>query len=150
MKKITLRQAQKEDLLFLYNVSTQGLQPVVEALSSAPETFEEFDRTFIPEQVQVIQYEGENVGRLRVVRSKESIYIAGIQILPEFQRKGIGTKIFEDLIQEAEELHVPITLEVHEVNTSARTFYAKLGFTQIGVVEDKPKLILQYTPHKKI
>lgn len=146
MKNVTLRQAQKEDLLFLYDVSIQAIRPVVELLKSETETFEAFKDKFKSEEAQVIQYGEEDVGRLRVVRSKESIYVGGIQILPLFQRKGIGTKVLGELIREAEELQIPIVLEVHEVNASARSFYTKLGFVQIDVVKDKPKLVLQYSP----
>lgn len=148
MKNVTLRQSQQEDLLFLYEVSTLALQSLIEALCSTQETLEEFKETFVPEKVQVIQYGGEDVGRLRVVRSEEVIDICGIQILPAFQRKGIGTKIFEGLIREAEKLRIPLMLEVHEVNASARSFYAKFGFIQIDEIKDKSKLILQYTPHE--
>jgi ribosomal protein S18 acetylase RimI-like enzyme len=95
-------------------------------------------------EVQVIQYEGKDIGRLRVVRSKEEIYIGGIQILPEFQSKGIGSAVVKDLIEESEELKIPITLEVHGVNTSANIFYSKLGFK--FVEQKKNQSVLKYSP----
>lgn len=144
MKNVTLRQAQEKDLLFLYDVLTRAMQPVVDALHSTKKTLAEFEKTFEPEKIQVIQYDGKDIGRLRVVRSNETIYIGGLQILPEFQGNGIGTEIMEQLITESNLLGIPITLEVHEINLKAKAFYMKLGFKPSEVVNGK--LHLKYAP----
>jgi ribosomal protein S18 acetylase RimI-like enzyme len=87
------------------------------------------------------------VGRLRVVRSGESIYIGGIQIPPEHQGKGIGTALFADLIKESEETKLPITLEVHDVNENALNFYIGLGFVSTG--HQGNKTLMEYRPATK-
>jgi len=144
IKKFTLRQATEEDLAFLYNVSTEAMRPVVEALGHKEKGLSEYKEKFEPEKIQIIQSSGKDIGRLRVVRSSESIYIGGIQILPEFQGQGIGTAILEELIKESNEQNIPIILEVHNVNTKARAFYERLGFTKTEVMGEK--LILKYFP----
>lgn len=147
----TLRSATEADLPFLFKVSTEAMEPVHEALHPGEEfneeqEFEKYKNKFEPNKIQVIQYEGKDVGRLRVVRSSESIYIGGIQILPEFQGKGIGTALFTELIEESEQTGVPITLEVHDVNQSAINFYKKLGFKESGKEENK--MVMKFTPEK--
>jgi len=107
----TLRKATDEDLAFLRTLSKA-----------------EFDPTLI----DVIQYEGKDVGRLRIVRSPEYVYIGGIQILPEFQNKGIGTALFSELKEESKKTGVPIILEVHDENAAAMSFYKELGFEETG------------------
>jgi GNAT superfamily N-acetyltransferase len=129
----SLRKAKQEDLLFLYKVSTNAMRPVSERLNPGKQINEEqefakYKERFDPQKIEVIQYEGKDVGRLRVVRSPESIYIGGIQILPEFQGKGLGTALFKALIDESNATNLPIVLEVHDVNEQAIAFYTKLGF----------------------
>ncbi|MCR4279500.1 MAG: GNAT family N-acetyltransferase, partial [Candidatus Zambryskibacteria bacterium] len=90
--------------------------------------------------------EGKDIGRLRIVRSPESISIGGIQILPEFQGRGIGTAIVKDLIVESETTGTPITLEVHYINEQAISFYKNLGFQETGKTEKQ--FLMEYRPKK--
>lgn len=87
---------------------------------------------------------GKDIGRLRIVRSPESIYIGGIQILPEWQGKGIGKALFSDIIAESDSSGIPIDLEVHHVNESAVAFYKKLGFEEVGKTEKQ--IEMRYIP----
>lgn len=143
----TLRKSTAEDVTFLFNVSTRAMRPVVEAVHpdkvfDRVEEFKLYQNKFIPTEIEVIQFQSIDIGRLRIVRSAESIYIGGIQILPEFQNRGIGTVIVTDLIQESNSVGIPITLEVHEVNTKALNFYKKLGFVEVG--REEGKLSMRY------
>lgn len=152
MSVYTLRTATPDDLQFLYRVSAEAMCPVVEALHGSgkqdkEKEFRKYKENFEPEKIQVIQFNGKDIGRLRVVRSPESIYIGGIQILPEFQGKGVGSAIVSDLIKESHKLHIPITLEVHDVNTRAMAFYKKYGFVESGRQEDLKKAVLTYYPN---
>ncbi len=147
MQAFTLRKAKREDLDFLFKVSTEAMQPVADALGdikSENERRAEYEEKFNPENIDIIQFEGTDVGRLRVVRSPESIYVGGVQILPEFQRRGIGTALFTELIDECKKTEVPITLEVHDVNTNAMNFYKGLGFKEDGKTEKQT--ILKFIP----
>lgn len=100
------------------------MRPVVETLNPAKivdsdEEFKAYEAKFKPEEIDVVQYEGTDVGRLRVVRTAASIYIGGLQILPEFQDMNIGRTLLSELIEESNRSGIPITLEVHDVNTKA-------------------------------
>ncbi len=148
VRVFTLRKAkQQEDLDFLFKVSTAAMQPVADALGdrkSEAERRAAYEEKFNPEDIDVIQFEGTDVGRLRVVRSPDSIYVGGIQILPEFQGKGIGTALFTELVEESKKTGVPIMLEVHDVNTNAMNFYKDLGFKEDGKTEKQT--ILKFVP----
>lgn len=135
--KVTLRRATENDLEFLFGVATEAMQHVSERLHpgrvvNKDEELQKYKDLFEPNEVQIIQYKGQDVGRLRVVRTTKSIYVGGIQILPVFQGKGIGGAIFADLIEESKRLGIPVELEVHDVNSAARAFYKKLGFVEAG------------------
>jgi ribosomal protein S18 acetylase RimI-like enzyme len=145
----SLRGAVRSDLEFLFKCSTEAMKPTVEKLNpdivfDYETEFAKYTNKFNHTEIQVIQYDGFDVGRLRVVRSKESIYVGGIQILPEFQGKGIGGAIFNELIQESDETKIPIILEVHDINTRAIDFYKKLGFVKVD--KEKEKTVLKYSP----
>ncbi len=150
-KPFTLRKATEEDLAFLFNVSTEAMRPVADRSDAAGRKSEEvrlaeYKAKFIPDAIEVIQHEGEDVGRLRVVRSEDSIYVGGIQILPEFQGKGIGTALFTELIEESNQKRIPIILEVHDVNSGAISFYKNLGFVEGEKVNDQT--VMRYIPAK--
>lgn len=65
---------------------------------------------------------------------------ASVAVLSEFWNQGIGTKLFETLIQIAEENKdiLQIELEFIEGNSRARALYEKMGFRITGV---KPNAI---------
>ncbi len=152
MKKVTLRESTAEDLPFLYDVAVRAMEPILKLSNRPNPTFEEYKERYNvkdeSEKIQVVQYEGKDVGRLRVVRSAESIYIGGFQILPELQNMGIGTEVMRDLMKESDDTKIPITLEVSNSNPKARQFYDRLGFK--FVKSEGNESVLQYDPINNI
>src|SRR5207237_1281307 len=82
---------------------------------------------------QVIERDGEPVGRLYVARWEKEIRIIDITLLPEFRGTGIGTKLLRDLQEEARVAGKSLTIHVERFN-HAMGLYQRLGFEQ---VEDK-------------
>jgi len=80
----------------------------------------------------VIEVDGRKAGRLRVVRTHEQIELAGIQLVPGHQSRGIGTRIITDLLAEATDAGLPMTLSVEKDNPRARALYLRLGFVVTG------------------
>ena len=148
-KTYALRPATESDLEFLFRVSTEAMKPVGKALHpdkvfDEEAEFKKYQTKFVPDDIEIVISNGVDVGRLRIVRDGESIYVGGIQILPEFQRQGIGTSIFDDLISESSRTKSPITLEVHDVNLIAVDFYKKIGFQSVG--KEVNKILMKFTP----
>ncbi|WP_232052338.1 GNAT family N-acetyltransferase [Nocardia cyriacigeorgica] len=54
--------------------------------------------------------------------------IGGLFVDPDAQKLGIGRQLVEHALR----LHGKVTLDVFELNASARAFYAHLGFREIG------------------
>ncbi|MBU0750050.1 GNAT family N-acetyltransferase [Patescibacteria group bacterium] len=147
----SLRQATRDDLPFLFKVSTDAMRPVTAALNpgrefNEEEEFAKYEEKFEPEKIKVIQYEGHDVGRLRVVRTPESIYIGGLQILPEFQGMGIGSAINQELIDESNRTGIPIISEVHHVNEKNLHIKEKFGFKEIS--RNETQVVMKYTPKR--
>lgn len=82
--------------------------------------------------MQVIQYNGWDVGMLWIQERAEEIYLAGLEILPQFQRRGIGTEVVRGLIERGRREGKPVALQVLKVNREARDLYQRLGFGVTG------------------
>jgi ribosomal protein S18 acetylase RimI-like enzyme len=74
----------------------------------------------------------------------EDLYIGGLQILPEYRGKWIGTTILERLIEESKETLKSIRLEVFHSNTLAFKLYKKLDFRVID--SNQIQKIMVYQP----
>jgi GNAT superfamily N-acetyltransferase len=69
----------------------------------------------------------EPIGRLYVDAGAAEIRLIDIALLPEEQRKGLGTALLQQLIEEARTASLPLTLHV-EQSSPARRLYERLGF----------------------
>lgn len=83
----------------------------------------------------VIRSDNHSVGRLRLLRVPGYIEIAGLQIHPNSQRRGIGTVVITAILDEAAHAGVPVELNVDRGNFGAQRLYARLGFRRIGAVD---------------
>lgn len=147
-QKTSLRKAEETDQRFLFGVVRSAMQPVYEAsgqvVKSDDEAFVEFQEKFDANDVSVIQYEGKDVGRLRVVRTLDNIFVGGIHLLPEYQGLGIGSSVLTTLIEESKLTATPIVLEVRDVNLKATALYEKLGFVEQHQRDNM--IIMEYKP----
>ena len=80
----------------------------------------------------IICLEQEKIGRLIVNQSTSELRLVDISLLPQFRNLGVGTKIITDLLNEAEEKNLPVSLTVAQNNPLAFCLYQKLGFQIVG------------------
>lgn len=100
--------------------------------------------------LSVIEENGRVVGRLRIVRDiaadrKDSaqsrrIELAGMQLRPGSQGRGIGTAIIRELQSEAVRHGVPLELRVEKDNPHARRLYERLGFVIFEEGDDEQSM----------
>lgn len=96
---------------------------------------------------EIILFKEEPVGRLYVERGKKEMRIIDIALLPHACRRGIGSKIISELIDEANKTRVILSLSV-EYNNPVLGFYERLGFEQMDqggvylLMEKKPAIAL--------
>lgn len=72
------------------------------------------------------------MGVLHVQERTEELYIASLEILPEYQRRGIGTEILRQLTAAAQRQLKPVALQVLKTNIAARSLYQRMGFGVTG------------------
>ena len=143
--EFTERRVNSSDEEFLYRMHKATMLPYVEITWGAWE--DEWQRAyfhdhFVPDQMTIIQLDGQDVGVMRVQERTEEIYLAILEILPEFQNKGIGTTVIQTLLQKANQHGKPVALKVLKVNLPARSLYQRLGFGVTG--EDTTHYIMAY------
>ena len=150
MLSYRIRPAAADDVGFLADVVIEATR----AQGRLPDDFDELQwrkafGTWTLEQVRgevpdsttsVIEVDNERVGRLRITRSADCIELSGIQLLPDVQRRGIGTAVIEDLKVQAASVGIPLELDVEKDNPDARKLYERLGFVQVDETEDEYKL----------
>lgn len=81
--------------------------------------------------LDVIEVDGERVGRLYVHRGEDDIRIMDIAVAPAFRGRGIGTGLIEELIAEAGSSGRSVSIHV-EMQNPARSLYDRLGFVPVG------------------
>ena len=81
--------------------------------------------------LDVVEVDGESVGRLYVHRGPRDIRVMDIALTPEFRGRGIGSRLLRSLIAEADASGRTLSIHV-EANNPARSLYERLGFRPAG------------------
>jgi ribosomal protein S18 acetylase RimI-like enzyme len=79
----------------------------------------------------VAVYEGQIVGATSMVKNEEYNQLRTIYILPEFQGKGIGSKLYREAVIFCDKSK-KLIVQVATYNTNAIRFYEKHGFVDTG------------------
>ena len=83
----------------------------------------------------IIELDGEPVGRIVVNRPGVMVHIVDHAIVPRLRNRGIGTAIMRALMDEAAQRNIPVRLKVADGNDPSLKLYQRLGF---GVIETAP------------
>jgi ribosomal protein S18 acetylase RimI-like enzyme len=124
---ITLRAASSSDLAFLKELRRASMWKVLtKHYPWVEET--ELERVLIHfESARIIGLGDKDIGLFKVVYGAEHVHLSQIQLLPECQGRGIGSRLISDLQEEVGLLGLSITLNVFRSNT-AIDLYLRLGF----------------------
>jgi ribosomal protein S18 acetylase RimI-like enzyme len=79
----------------------------------------------------VIEQDGEAIGRLYVDRRPDEIRIVDIALLPSHRRQGIGSAFLRDLLDEGARAGLPVSIHVERFNP-ALSLYERLGFQHVS------------------
>jgi ribosomal protein S18 acetylase RimI-like enzyme len=81
-------------------------------------------------QFQIIHLDDKPIGRLYTHRRVNEIRIIDIALLPEFRKRGIGSTLLQEVLEEAKERNLPVSIHVERFNPAIR-LYERLGFHQV-------------------
>lgn len=133
---IQLRPAHPEDVDVLFDLHKATMKEYVERLWSWDEDWQKqrLLEDFDPALTQIVQFQGQDVGVLILHSRPQEWFIARIEVLPEFQNRGIGAALINRVYEMASAQHKPVALQVFKINPASR-LYQRLGFQITGETE---------------
>lgn len=129
------RPARDTDLPFLLQLraATMGPHRQAAGISESLSQRQEKVRSHFA-SANILEIDGRPIGLLKVVRQAEQWELLQLQLSPEFQGQGLGTRLVSELLTEAQAAKVPLRLSVLKVNPACR-LYERLGFKQVSESE---------------
>jgi ribosomal protein S18 acetylase RimI-like enzyme len=141
-----LRKATQDDLQLAYDIRKNALGEYVKRTWGWDEEWQMkyHIEDFNADILSIIEVDGKAAGSLEKYEEEGVIKVSGIYITDEYQGRGIGGDIMNNIINEAVSKNMPVRFQVLKVNTRAKKFYERLGFTVCGENETHHQMI--YNP----
>ena len=138
MTTVGLRPATAADSEFCYQLHKAAMGDYVDAVWGWDEQTQRgyHARAFKPRRWQIITVNGADAGMLSVEYRPDEVYLARIEIRPDLQGQGIGSRIVNALLSEARGRGQDLVLDVLVVNERARALYERLGLSAVAPLGD--------------
>ena len=149
MTPFELRPAIGADSEFCYQLHKAAMGDYVTAIWGWDEQVQRgfHTRAFAPGGWQIITVGGADAGVLNIEYRPAEIYLARIELHPDYQGRGIGTRLVGGLADEARRKGLSLTLEVLAVNHRAQALYQRLGMTEVARPGDSnTKITMRLAP----
>ena len=133
-----MRPCLTSDKDFVYQTKRITMEPyVVKIWGVWDDVFQKgrFNKNFNVDFTQIIQYRGKDIGIFIFEDEPNSIQVDNIQILPEYQNRGIGSHLLNSIISKAKDIRKSVTLQVLKTNPKAKKLYERLGFKMLRETE---------------
>ena len=133
-EEVTTRQAQVEDREFARRAHHAAYREVVERQfgpwdEATQDRF--FGEEWNPDKTQILRFGGADCGYCVIEHRPEDIHLRELVIHPDFQGRGIGTRVLQRLRRAAEASGIPVRLGTFLKNDAVR-LYKRLGFREMG------------------
>lgn len=148
MTTISLRPATPADAEFCYQPHKAAMGDYITAIWGWDEQVQrDFHvRVFDPDHWQIITADGTDIGMINVEYRPDETYLARLELCPDHQGHGVGTRLIRALIDEAGQQGQDLVLDVLTVNRRARALYERLGMKEVATHgEDKMKITMRST-----
>ena len=134
MEELNIRKAYASDREFVFTVKKAAFREYVEQVWGWDDTYQRelHDRRFASQDLRIIQFCGTDVGFLATSRTRQTLKVNQLYILPEYQGRGIGSACMARVLDDASLRQKPVVLQVLKVNTRGVDFYQRLGFIIVG------------------
>lgn len=129
MNRLTTRRASPADFSFVYALHHQEFFAYIDQTWGWQEDaqrkgmrsdFEDFP-------FQIICWNGQAIGAISAIDQGEAVLLKYLAIRSKYQRRGFGTKLLREVLEQADRRDLPVKLTVLRVNP-AKDFYQRLGF----------------------
>ena len=93
-----------------------------------------FEEKWIPNQFEILLYDNNPCGFLSVEDHPDHISVSEIVLAPQFQGRGIGSRLLNEAMQRGRETRSSLRLQVLGENRAIE-LYRRLGFKECGATE---------------
>lgn len=145
--KISFQPAKTADIPFLLNLRKRTMNSYLE--DAGMMISNDYHHARIKEYFadsSIICINGKAVGLIKLSKQEDKLHIRQFQILPALQNKGVGSQVLQLIMKKAQQLNLPITLNVMLKNPAKR-LYEKYGFKTTGQNDLEYKM--KYHPNEK-
>ncbi len=134
MTDIGLRWATAGDREYCFDLHKAALGPYVTQIWGWDEQVQRalHARVFAPGRWQIVTADGVDAGVLHVERRPTEIYLGRIEVHPDHQGHGIGSRLLRTLLEQARLEGLDLTLDVLAVNRRAHALYRRLGLREVA------------------
>jgi ribosomal protein S18 acetylase RimI-like enzyme len=134
MTSVALRPATPADSEFCYQLHKAAMGDYITAIWGWDEQVQQgfHARAFNPGRWQIITAGGADIGMLDVEFRPDEIYLSRLEICPDHQGHGIGSRLISALADEARQKGQDLVLDVLTVNHRAQALYQRLGMTEVA------------------
>ncbi len=129
---VSTRTATADDLPFLIDLRRATMRPHLDAAGIDQDDDAMRERVLAEfESASIIEVGATPIGLLKLARGRQVWALHQVQLLPEWQGKGIGTGLLRNILAQAAQSGSQVELHVLKVN-QARRLYERLGFTIVA------------------
>jgi len=128
--EVILRPATIDDKVFLFDLArTVYKQLVIDQFGAWDENLQKsnFEKKWEKANYRIIGIDDKRIGTIWTTEEKDHIQLNEIQLLPEFQRQGIGSDLVSNEVEKAKKCSKTMRLRLLKKNY-AIYFYERLGF----------------------
>jgi len=130
--KINMRQANISDLEFLKKLRSETMDEYLKKDGLPVDETSHLKRIqYHFEAANILDIHGKPIGLFKYYEDNTTCHVIQVQILPQYQGKGIGKSIITTLQKQALKDDKSVNLSVLKSNP-ARNLYERLGFTIIS------------------
>lgn len=126
---LVVRPSVADDQQFAFSVKRAALREYVARVwgwdDDLQEAFHASD--WAANRPDVIELDGVPVGTIEAVEHADHLYVGEFYLLPEYQRRGLGSEILGRILAMADRLGLPTRLQFLKVNP-VRSLYERTGF----------------------
>jgi ribosomal protein S18 acetylase RimI-like enzyme len=148
MGQCTFQEATKQDEAVIFDLYGCVMKEYITEIWGWDQEWQEndFKKHFNPENITVVREEKKAIGYSQIEDQGDQLYIRMLLLLPNHQRKGIGSHILNAVIDKAKTQYKGIALQVFKVNEQAKRFYEHHGFHVQG--ETQSSFTMVFMPDK--
>lgn len=148
MSQRSFQQATKHDEAVIFDLYCRVMKEHITEIWGWDQEWQENDfmKHFSPENITVVREENKAIGYSQIENQGNQLYIRMLLLLPKHQRKGIGSRLLNAVIEKAKAQSKGIALQVFKVNEQAKRFYEHRGFQVQG--ETPSSFTMVFMPNK--